>query len=160
MARDMAHPMAYPMAHPMAHPKFCSFYENNQKKSQTIVMAYKLNKRTQIQSNRYIERQEKNCQLRFQEILLLLNRIVLYRKDPPLEWWRHQNGMWFGTGSLLTGGCGIARGGLVLCFFLSEQVRTQSRSRGKFFSFFFFFWAKINFFSRRNSEKGFFRLIL
>ena len=50
MARTMAHPMAYPMAHPMAHPKFCSFYKNNQKKSQTRVKAYKQTKSKQTKS--------------------------------------------------------------------------------------------------------------
>jgi len=44
----------------------------------------------------------------------------------------------------------------VLCFFGVSEFES-SRGRGeKFFSFFFFFLAKINFFSRRNWEKRIF----
>jgi len=53
MAQTMAHLMAYPMAHPMAHPKFCSFYKNKQKKSQTRVKAYKV-KQTNTRTKKQI----------------------------------------------------------------------------------------------------------
>jgi len=78
--------------------------------------------------------------------------------------------MWFGTGGLLTGGCGIAgagggrartrrsiaRGGPVLCFFGVSEFES-SRGRGeKYFLFSFFFWPRLFFLKEELGKKDFF----